>query len=331
MLAQELVRNGVDTHVACLPTGDNLPRLLESGCTFHALRTSSSYDPRLLTQLIGLIRRVKPDVVQTWLPQMDVAGGVAAFLTGVPFILSERSSAVGYPPSFRVRMRNAVAPLAAAIAANSNAGRDYWQDRTRRPIHVIRNGLLPSPHTRAPAATPLILFVGRYHYDKCAVEAGQGIAMALRQQPQARALFVGNGPDETALRAIAEAEALKGRMTIAPFTRDVRRIMAESAVFVSVSRYEGHPNAVIEAAMVGVPLVLSDIAAHREMFGAKDCIYVDGWSSEAICASILDVLRDPAGAAGRASSARDKVQAFSPDTMVDRYIKLYRSVQVLRK
>ena len=326
MLARALHESGTKVHVACVPTGLNYARLWETGAIVHALTARSSYDPGLLLQLVRLMRATRPDVVQTWLPQMDVLGGMAARLCGIPFILSERSSARAYPTSPRTIVRNTIARLATAVAANSNAGRDYWQPRVTCPIRVIRNGVYQGGALLHKDCFPTILFLGRFHHDKCAIETALGVAEALRQCASARAIFQGSGPDEAELRRIAQTSDLGGRMTLLPFAADARQTIARAAVFVSVSRYEGQPNAVIEAAMSDIPLVLSDIPAHREMFGDADCTYVADWSPTAISDAVMKVLRMPQEAARRAAAAKSIVSAFSVDAMATAYLDLYTSV-----
>src|SRR5574341_240497 len=125
-LAAEQVRQEGSVHVALLHDGPNLDRLKASGAQIHRLSGWNNYDPRLLWQLIRLIRQIKPDVVQTWINQMDVLGGTAARLTRVPWVLSERSSARNYPPNLRNRLRAAWGRGAQAVVSNSVGGDAYW-------------------------------------------------------------------------------------------------------------------------------------------------------------------------------------------------------------
>src|SRR5258708_16637088 len=80
-LSKELLRRGVDVHIAYRHGGHNLNGIQESGATLHELWGRNNYDPLLLCSLVKLVRRVKPDLIQTWLLQMDVLAGLAAVLT----------------------------------------------------------------------------------------------------------------------------------------------------------------------------------------------------------------------------------------------------------
>ena len=95
-VAAALKARGWEVHVGLLSGGVNLERLRQGGATVHQLHVAGNYDPRLLSQISGVIGRVRPAIVQTWLPQMDISAGFLSSVRGVPWILSERSSNQDY-------------------------------------------------------------------------------------------------------------------------------------------------------------------------------------------------------------------------------------------
>lgn len=96
-LSEELVRRGWDVHVALIKEGSNFESLAATGTAIHKISTRGNHDLGLLWRLMKLIRAIRPRLVQTWLTQMDVCGGISSRLTRTPFILSERSCAPAYP------------------------------------------------------------------------------------------------------------------------------------------------------------------------------------------------------------------------------------------
>jgi glycosyltransferase involved in cell wall biosynthesis len=73
-------------------------------------------------------------------------------------------------------------------------------------------------------------------------------------------LIVGDGPERTKLKSCAvDGVVFLGHCD------QVRQILLLSDYFVSSSLSEGLPNAVLEAMSCGLPVVLSDIASHREI------------------------------------------------------------------
>src|ERR1051325_3908890 len=107
-LAGELQRNGHEVHVASSRGGPNLERLKSAGVHWHCLGGLSDRDPIIFLRLMRLLRRLRPDVVQTILAPMDLIGGAAALLTHTSWILKESSSAPLYAAGLRHRFRSAL-------------------------------------------------------------------------------------------------------------------------------------------------------------------------------------------------------------------------------
>ena len=92
-LSSGLIARGVDVHVATAYPGHCDDDLAATGAVPHRFRPLGKYDVTLVPRTIRLIRRVRPDVVLTWLAQMDIVAGAAARAAGVPWIICERSAA----------------------------------------------------------------------------------------------------------------------------------------------------------------------------------------------------------------------------------------------
>ena len=53
---------------------------------------------------------------------------------------------------------------------------------------------------------------------------------------------------------------------------ELERLYAQAQAYVSLSRFEGFNMPAAEAASRGVPLILSDLAVHRELYGTQACL-----------------------------------------------------------
>jgi glycosyltransferase involved in cell wall biosynthesis len=113
-------------------------------------------------------------------------------------------------------------------------------------------------------------------------------AFAKGRDPDARLIFVGDGNvrgeliEEVGRRQLTEHVTFTGLVG----RDDVYRKIAEGDVYVSTSRGEGLPVAVLEAMACGAPVILSDIPPHREIANNADFIplispdNVDGFANE---------------------------------------------------
>ena len=107
------------------------------------------------------------------------------------------------------------------------------------------------------------------------------------------------------------------------YTAELWAWLRRADVFVSASAFEGNPNTVLEAAASGCPMVLSDIAAHREILD-RDCAWiVSADSPEPIASAICEAIANPALASGKAARARARVAAHGVAEVTSQYIDLY--------
>jgi len=330
-----LFRLGHEVHVVALSEGPNSERLQASGARLHWLSARGNHDPWIFGQFVRTMHAVRPDVVQVWLLQMEILGGLAATVLRLPWILSERASTMAYPPCAKHWVRVRVARSAAGIVSNSSAGDAYWRARVKAGIarYVVPNALpvaeIDATSPAAPeemgieAGEQVVLFAGRFSGQK-----NLGVLVtALRRvlaQPKTVAVLCGEG----ALRARVERQlaehGIRDRVRFPGYVEDIWRWMKRADVFVAPSLFEGHPNAVLEAMACGCPLVVSDIPAHREFLDQTTALLVDPHDAEALALAVLDALAAPAAAWGRARNARARVTAFSAPVVARRYARSTR-------
>lgn len=89
-LLEELIKQDNQVYIS-LPHDDYVPRLEKIGCQFidtHLERrgTNPFRDFKLLLDYIGIIKRIKPDVVLTYTIKPNIYGGIACAITKTPFI-----------------------------------------------------------------------------------------------------------------------------------------------------------------------------------------------------------------------------------------------------
>ncbi|MRS02972.1 glycosyltransferase, partial [bacterium] len=313
---------GLDVQVVLIGGGPNLDQLQSTGVTVHLLKKRGNHDPLILLRILRLATRFRPDIIQTWLRQMDILGGMCSMLLGIPFVLSERSCKMAYTRAFKWRLRELIARKSAAVIANSPAGIAYWKEVLPRqhacfwlpnavPVEEIASATPLSLHSYGiPDNVPRILFVGRFSKEKRVgflIEAFSLVA----KRTKAVLILCGEGNEDAVLRKrVHEDPGLRERVFFLPYQKNVWGLMKKCQLFASLSSFEGCPNAVLEAAVCGLRLLLSDIAPHREVVG-NNAYYTSGSLAEtADC--LVRALADLESNYVRPGSERSVLHCYSP-------------------
>jgi glycosyltransferase involved in cell wall biosynthesis len=148
---------------------------------------------------------------------------------------------------------------------------------------------------------------------------------ALAHIPGATLDIVGGGEDEGALRTLAAVMGVTNRIRfLGHVSRDEALACAASAdLFVQVSFFEGHSLALIEAARLGLALIVSDVPVQREGVTAADgmlcAVVVPIGDDAALAHAATRLLDEPAALRDGAALARKLGRDASNRAMVDRY------------
>lgn len=326
---------GHDVHIAYSKEGPHKPDL---PCVMlHRLKSRSNYDPYLLWQLVQLFQRIKPDIIQTWILQMDILGGMAARLSGIPWIFREPSSAMAYMPTWKTRVRVWVGSGANAVVSNSQGGDEYWQGkntgRLRRfvipnalPLQEIERAVpVPAAESGIHPGQKIVLYVGRFEKGKNL----KGLIRALgrvARNPTVAVFLCGDGSMRWAVDRMIHEEGLSGRVFLPGYVMNAWSWMKRADVFVSVSFYEGMPNTVMEAIACGCPVVISDIHQHREILDESEATFVLAGDPHSIAAGIDRLLGDTEEAKRKVLIAKRRTSRWSIPDMAKRYERVYMEI-----
>jgi glycosyltransferase involved in cell wall biosynthesis len=334
MLAAEQARRGIDVHVASRRGGVHTQGMRDRGVQLHELGNFRTVNPRLFLEIRRVLKSIEPAVVQTWLPQMDILGGLAALRSHTPWIVTERTSKEYYAeiPSV-ARLRLLLGRFSSAIVANSDGGANYWQVATGRPIKLvtIRNALdfrriqEAEPLSTESLVGPLLLVVGRLIPQK-ALEVIVRAVGNIAGDNSINVIVIGEGRHLPVIEREIAAASLSARVKILPYQPDWWRWLKIADGLISMSRYEGNPNVVLETMAGGCPVILSDIPAHREVADASSAVLVPVDDVQALSTAIAEFVADKSAALRRAKCASSRVGSLTIASMADAYDHIYKDV-----
>jgi glycosyltransferase involved in cell wall biosynthesis len=110
----------------------------------------------------------------------------------------------------------------------------------------------------APRGRPALISAGRLMPQKGFDLLLDALAQVRVEHPDVHLTILGEGPDRAALEAQARALGIAEHVTFAGFCDEPLPQIRAADLFVLASRYEGFPNAALEALACGTPIVLTD-------------------------------------------------------------------------
>lgn len=316
-------------------------RLEAHGIAVHCLgaRYVSSL-PWLLRQLRQRMASDAPDLVQTFLFHANVAGALAARRAGVRRIVS----------GIRVAERRAAWHLAVARWADRLVDRHVCVSESVREFSIVQGKLPAEKLLVIPNGVDLERFaeakpvaresLGRTANRRLVVCVGRldeqkGLDWLLKAMPRVFAevsgvelALIGQGPARERLTKLAARLGIADRVIFSGFRDDVPEILAASEMAVLASRWEGMPNAVLEAMASGRPVVATDVDGVGEALGelAPEQV-VPAEAPEEFARRVAAILTDSqlAQRLGTANQQRAR-QHFTLSAMVASYERLYGSL-----
>lgn len=336
-LANDVARRGefaVDVISTALPSGESF-YAYDSSITIHyaaippsdgGIISGVAVNIRRVVVLRALFARLKPDVIVSFLTEINCLSLLAAAGTDVPVVISERSDPYHYPAQRLWRMmRRLVYPRARMLVCQTRRAAGFFPKLP--PKTVIYNPIdMPQAPTVAPVAGPYILGVGRHSEEKGFDLLIRAHALALARAPDLRLVLVGEGPDTAKLKALAAALGTADSVVFAGAQKDVAPYYRHALAFVLPSRFEGMPNALLEAMACGCPPIVTP------GFAAAPEIIEDGHSGmllaslmpEEVAGRIVYLYENTNARSLMAENVMKNINQFSPTYIYDRWMDILR-------
>jgi glycosyltransferase involved in cell wall biosynthesis len=323
-------------------------RLLEEQGIPVAHLGRGRFDPRILSDLVALIRERKTQLLHVHGYASADFGRLAARVTGVALVLHEHFADPRMPAYQGLADRLLSAYTDRAIAV-SGSTRDFLVRERHLPparVRVIWNGaplaeFAPvSPdqaaRTRAalglPAGALVIGSIGRLNEQKghrYLIDAARAVA---DRHPEARFLIVGDGDLKEPLRGQAQALGLGDRVVFAGHRSDVRELLGAIDVVCMPSLYEGTPLALFEAMAAARTIVASAVDGCAEILqDGVTGLLVPAKDSAALGEALHSTLADPGLRARLGAAAQDASHEYDIGRTVRHIEDLYDEVLAERK
>ena len=261
-----LTLSGNDTDAYQVPPGVHRERM-EIRKEAHSLFDSLRFSLHHLRAMRGRIVSLRPDIVVSFVEQTNVRVIACLLGTRIPVVVSERV----HPGSHKIAQtwnwgRRLLYRRSVAVVVQTEAIAEWFSKsiRTSRLV-VIPNAVRSSdsfPSLRSVEQTslngPYVLAVGRLVHQKgfdLLIEAFRRSELA---QLGWKLVILGEGDQRPALIQQAKAAGIYHALQMPGHVDNVGPWLEKAEIFALSSRYEGFPNALIEAMQLGRAVVSFD-------------------------------------------------------------------------
>jgi glycosyltransferase involved in cell wall biosynthesis len=296
---------------------------------------------RAIPALAAHIRRTRPRAVLSALTHMNVATLAAVALSGTDAraVVSERNQISAKARDARGAWKRTLyhaAPLAyraadKVIAVSGGVAGDLARFARLDPARsrVIHNPVfgadIEAQAARAPGhpwfaqdGPPIVLAAGRLHRQKGFDTLIRAFAIA-RAELDCRLVILGEGGERTLLQKQIEQTGLGYDNDLPGFCTNPFALMARAGAFVLPSRWEGFPNALVEAMVCGAPVIASDCpSGPGEIFAGGIAPLVPVDDADALARALIATLHHRPDT----SATRARAREFSVPAAVEHYLRV---------
>jgi len=315
-----------------------IDRLAEAQVSTHYLGCTRPWEYlAAVWRLTRMLRDQQPQIVQTFLYHANIAGARAGRAAGVPHVVT--GIRVADPRWWRTALERTATALADRFVCVSQGVAEFCRQRgfSADKLVVIPNGVELSAFRDVQAANlealgvpegrRVILYVGRLDKQKGLDRFFRELPAAFHELPDHDLLIIGEGRLRSDLSRYVQEQGVGSRVHFAGWQPDVPPLISAADLLVLPSRWEGMPNAVLEAMAAGKPVVATQAEGTVELLGLgamEQTVAVEDWQN--LRRLIVAVAKNQELAKELGVRNRARAQQFSIEFVIDRYQRLYESL-----
>ncbi len=317
-----LQRKGFSPHVGCFrPDGLRRQDLEAADIPILHLPVYSFMSGATLkaaAQLTQYIRQHQIQVVHSFDAPLNIFAVPVARAAGTPAVISSQRGDRDLTGKTMKRLLRVTDRLTDAVVVNCESMRRYLveeehvaQSKVRLCYNAVdANRFQRRTVTRPPLGHTVIGCVSALRREKGLDTLIRAFAML--DQPGARLVIVGSGPEEANLHALAAELRVEGSCHFEPATPDVVEWLSQIDIFVLPSRSEALSNSLMEAMACGCCPIASRVGGNPELVEHRqNGLLFDSDNFEELADRIRELLCDEPRRKLYASAATEKMLQFS--------------------
>lgn len=276
IISQNLAMMGEDVSVILLEKESGFEK--QNGIKLYGAKSNGNKIRRILSRwknIRGIVKEIKPDIVVSFGYVCNVNTIPSLLGVHIPIVLCERNDPEYDPRKKTERLsRQVLYPLANGYVFQTEKIRDFFSRAIQSKSAIIAN---PVPKVNMQwsfdNSTNCISTVARLDdFQKDHKTMFEAFSIFSKKHPEYILDVYGDGPDkENYLKQIHDAGMDEKIVLHGKVSNPLEKIL-QSKIFLLTSRFEGMPNALMEAMSIGMPCVSTDCGGGgaKELFDMCD-------------------------------------------------------------
>ena len=263
IIAKELSVLGNTISIVLLKDGYGIVRKLEYFTTYGAYRKGNRF-VRILKRWIGIrkiVSSISPDIVVSFGSVCNVNTIAAMFFKRIPLIVCERNDPQFDPRTFFDKFtRWFLYRWADGFVFQTERIKKYFSKDIQNKAVVIPNPIIDSGlRWQRHSSKKSIVSVARLDdFQKDQIVMIEAFSKFLKTNSQYTLDIFGDGPDRELLENKIAELGLQKNIILHGKTSDPLKEVVNAEIFLLTSKFEGMPNALMEALSIGIPCVVTD-------------------------------------------------------------------------
>ena len=333
-LANLMTQEGHTVHILTFRPPEHPPAYaLETGVRVlglgYLLRGSTIRLPfRFFKQLITLRRTVqdlKPDVVVSFVDQMNLVSLVALRGTGLPLVISERTDPKHHSIGL---LRKWLYPWANALVVQRPEIAEQFKYLGSKVVTLANPVFLPRASKEWSQRTNIILSLGRLSPEKNFDLLIRAFAPLAQTYPSWQLRICGEGPERGSLERLISELGLEKKISLPGHNPTPLSDLLKVDLFAFPSRFEGFPNALAEAMAVGLSVITSPHEGCRALVTHEKTGYVlKDYTTPSLTHALEFLMTHPDQAQQMGQRARKAIKLYDPQKICAQWITLFKRLR----
>ncbi|KAB2332602.1 glycosyltransferase [Bacillus mesophilum] len=308
--------------------GDQPSYALNKEITYYPTNNKSKNKVfRRINQMINVrktIKKVKPDVVITFLPNANVYSVTGSFFTKSSIIVTERSDPY-FERGIFLDFKRYFYRYADGAVFQTEGAKEFYPNNLQKKSVIIPNPvtILEEKRVIHNERKNEIAFVARFSIKQKRQDIMvKAFRKVVNEIPDIKLIFYGDGEDMKLVQKMVIENNLVDKVVFAGKIDDVKSRVKNAKLYVSTSDYEGISNSLIEAMSLGLPVVATDASPGGTRMLIKHRInglLVERGDIDALANSIIYMLKNPTVASEMGENAREIVNLYSPEKIIHKW------------